>query len=187
MPRCLADLDKSVLLVVDVQPKFMKGMFEADRVLRRTLFICECASILGCPIIATEQYPERMGATEPAIGALLSVPASSKMQFSSTGCSAVQGALSKERKTVVLVGIETHICVYQTAHDLLEAGHEVIVGIDAVSARTKDRHEIGLGRLSQAGAVIAHTEAIVYEWMRSADHPQFREILKLVKDEQPVS
>lgn len=128
-----------------------------------------------------------MGGTEPSIAALLPEPAAPKMRFSSHGCLPSHGLFEGGRNTAILVGIETHICVYQTAHDLLDDGLEVIVCADAVSARTIDRHEVGLARLRDAGAVVAHTEAIVYEWMRSADHPSFRDVLKLVKGAQPVS
>lgn len=187
MPRCFADLNKSVLLVIDVQPKFMNGMYDSDRVIERSLFMCRCARLLKCPIAATEQYPERMGGTESRIAELLTSSPAPKMRFSSKGCLQVDNAFSGGRSTAILVGIETHICVYQTAHDLLEAGLQVIVCADAVSARTGDRHDIGLKRLCEAGAVIAHTESVVYEWMRTADHPNFREVLKLVKGMQPVS
>jgi nicotinamidase-related amidase len=85
------------------------------------------------------------------------------------------------RKTVIVVGIETHICVSQTCLDLLDAGYAVAVCPDAASARTQDRHKLGMERLRDAGVVPIHTEALVYEWMVSANHPQFRDILQVVK------
>jgi nicotinamidase-related amidase len=104
------------------------------------------------------------------------------MSFSCSGCDLFRRRfVNAEPCQVVLVGVETHICVNQTAHDLLDLGHTVIVCADAVSARTEDRHTLGLGRLRDAGAIVAHSESVVYEWMRSADHEKFREVLKIVK------
>jgi nicotinamidase-related amidase len=180
--RAFADLHRSVLVVVDVQPKFMAAIWEAERVMRRTEFLVRCAQALAGTIIATEQNPSRMGATADSLLPLLSEPAQAKMTFSCSGCELFQRHfVNATPMQVTLVGIETHICVSQTAHELLDLGHEVIIGIDAVSARTEDRHAIGLERLRAAGAVLAHTESIAYEWMRTAEHPNFRSVLEIVK------
>lgn len=85
-------------------------------------------------------------------------------------------------KQVVLVGIETHICMLQTALDLLRIGKQVFVVGDAVGARSAERHEMGLRRIEAAGAVIVHSESIVYEWLGTAEHPRFRDVLALVKE-----
>ena len=86
-----------------------------------------------------------------------------------------------KRSQIVLVGIETHICVNQTAHDLMDEDLDVIVCADAVGARPGGMHEIGLKRMADEGAALAHTESVVYEWLQSADHPAFRDVLALVK------
>jgi nicotinamidase-related amidase len=182
MPRCLASVSDSLLLLVDLQPTFLAAIHESDRVLARSGFIAEAAKLLGAPIVATEQYPSRMGGTDPSMSAFLSCEPMAKMDFSCCGSQElVQFIEDKGRNQIVLVGIETHICVNQTAHELMNKGFEVIVCADATSSRTVDRHEIGLKRISEAGATIAHTESVVYEWLKTADHPNFREALKLVK------
>jgi hypothetical protein len=160
----------------------MSAIFEADRVMQRTEFLVKIAHTLGVPVIGTEQNPSRMGGLAETLLPFLNEPAESKMTFSCSGCDLfrryfVAGPLQQ----VVLVGIETHICVTQTANELLEIGHEVIVAADALSSRTPDRHEIGLKRLAASGAVAAHSESIAYEWMRSAEHPKFKEALEIVK------
>ncbi len=172
-----------MLALVDIQPAFMNGIWEAERVLRRSEFLARSARLLDIPVFATEQYPERMGGTDPALLELISEPVESKMTFSCLACEGLLGRVKTlEKPHVILCGIETHICVTQTAIPLVEMGCEVFVCADAVSARTEDRHQIGLDRMRAAGAHIVHTESIVYEWMNSAQHPKFRDILKLVKE-----
>lgn len=178
VPTC----SESVLIVVDLQPAFLKAIHEADRVLRRSEFLARIASLLGVPVWGTVQNVERMGGLDPSIDALLTEPADPKMAFSCMGCLPFVSRLEASgRNQFVLVGIETHICVSQTAHHLLDQGYEVAVCADAVSARSLDRHEVGLARIRAAGAAIVHTESIAYEWMHGADHPKFREALEVVK------
>lgn len=162
----------------------MAAIHEADRVYSRTEFIVRIAKLLAIPVIASEQNNARMGGTASQILDALgpeSLPID-KMSFSCCGCSSFQASLeSTGRKQAVLVGIETHICVSQTALDLQQAGLEVFVCPDAVSARTVDRHKLGMERLRDSGIMPAHTESVAYEWLQSAEDPKFREALKIVK------
>jgi nicotinamidase-related amidase len=185
MPQASVDPARSVLLVIDIQPSFMAGINEADRVVDRSAFLIEIARLLDVPVLASEQYPGRMGRTDEKLLRLLAGGPEpvGKMTFSCAGDVGFLNALREtERRQAVIVGIETHICVSQTAHDLLRFGYEVVVCPDAVSARTLDRHKLGLERIRDAGAVPAHTEAIAYEWMGTAENPLFREALKIVKE-----
>ncbi|MCH7944644.1 MAG: isochorismatase family protein [Armatimonadetes bacterium] len=178
----LAKLENSILVVVDMQPSFLDGIHHREQITGRVKFIVESARLLEIPIVATEQNPDRMGAIEESIAKLLDKKALSKMTFSCCGVEPFTSAIDGfHRNQVVLVGIETHICISQTAHDLLGNGYEPIVCTDAVSARTIDRHRIGVKRLRDAGVTIAHTESVAYEWTGSADNPKFRDVLKLVK------
>ncbi len=170
--------DSSLLLVVDVQEKFLAPIWEAERVLARCDFLCQVAKALSVPILATEQYPERMGGTHPQLAGYVGDP-KRKMMFS-----AIEAVQAQPRKQVVIVGIETHICVSLTTHGLLAAGYEVVVCPDAVSARTQDRHKLGMERIRDAGAAPAHTEAVAYEWCKTADNPAFRDMLNIVKASQ---
>lgn len=181
----LASPSDSVLLVVDMQPTFLKPIWEAGKISVRTSFLIQIAKLIGVPVLATEQYPERMGGTDPAIDVLLGEAGAhkwSKRAFSCALCSPCAEAIScSGRRQCIVTGIETHICVNQTVHHLLDSGYEVFVVEDAVSARTPLMHANGVTRMRESGAVIAHSESIAYEWMGSSEHPAFREMLELVK------
>lgn len=180
----LARLEDSCLVVVDVQPSVLDLVWERDRVVDRARFMIQCAQILELPVIVTEQNPSRLGGTVPELMASLTASAAriEKMTFSCWGSAEFRKAIEKfQRAQTILVGIETHICVNQTAHDLLDEDLDVIVCADAVSARTQDMHDIGMRRMSDEGAAIAHTESVVYEWLATASHPNFRDVLGLVK------
>lgn len=180
----LAQVDQCVLIVVDMQPKFLAPIFEASRVHSRTLFLIRAAKLLGVPICATEQNPERMFGTDPVLAAELSRDLIwPKMEFSALGCPQLEPFLNKQdRGQLVVCGIETHICINQTAHHLLERGYEVLLASDAVSARTQEMHDVGLRGMISEGATLTHTESLVYEWLGSANHPAFRSVLELVKN-----
>jgi len=181
----LAQREGTILIVIDMQPSFLRPIDGAERVLARCSFLLEIAALLQVPVIATEQYPSRTGATDERLSSILAslgVKPLAKMSFSCAGCEDFVRALGdSELGQVVVVGIETHICVSQTAHYLLEDRVPVIVGADAVGARKPEMHQIGLNRMQAAGAVLAHTESIAYEWLKSADHPKFKEALQIVK------
>lgn len=132
-------------------------------------------------MLASEQYPARMGGTEPRFNGLLD-QVYGKMEFSAAANSEFMLALEATgRKQVVIVGIETHICVSQTALDLLAKGYEVVVCPDALSSSSQDRHKLGMERLRDAGVIPVHTEAVAYEWCHSANNPKFKELLAVVK------
>lgn len=177
----LASLDRSVLLVVDVQPNFLAAIHEADRVVDRTHFLIKVATLLGVPVFATEQYPDRMGHTHEALMPDLN-PAhiAGKMVFSAFPL--LESWRTPEKDQVVLCGIETPICVNQTAHEAREKGLSVFVAEDAVGGRSELMHRNGLERMQAVGCEIAHSDSIVYEWMKTADHARFRDVLKIVKE-----
>jgi len=182
VPILRFDPEESILLVVDVQPSFMGGIFEADRVLKRASFLSQVAQILGVPVFATEQNVARMGSTDPLLKSSVGTTYP-KMAFSCFWCTELMDQLaSLDRRQVILVGIETHICVAQTALDLMVAGLDVGVCPDAVSSRTPERHKLGMERIRDAGATPIHSEAVAYEWMKTAEHPNFRDVLGLVKE-----
>lgn len=179
----LARLEDSVVIVVDMQPAFLDGCWRSGEVLGRVKFLVEAANLLGVPVLATEQYNERMGGTESSLAELIGEPALDKMSFSCCGIESFNASLaSLGKRQPILVGIETHICINQTAHQLVsQVQNEVFVCVDGVTARSEDRHRIGMERIRALGVTPAHSESLVYEWMRSASHPQFKDVLKLVK------
>ena len=172
---------RSVLIVVDVQPAFLRGIHESERVLARATFLARAAEALGVPVLATEQNPDRMGGTHPELAPHVGAPFP-KMTFSCIGCEDLVSAMEfTGRRQAVLVGIESHICVGQTAQDLLALGYEVAVCPDGVSAGSLEAHKLGMERMRDAGVVPVHTEAVAYEWMGTAEHGAFRQVLELVK------
>lgn len=182
MPRTKLNPQDSALVLIDIQPSLTKTIFEMERVLARITFLAKVANLLKVPVLATEQNPSRMGSTVPELGELLGNEPISKMEFSALGSEAFVSSLeSTGRRQIVLVGLETHICVSRTAHDLLESGYEAVVCPDAVSSRSLEAHKLGMERMRDAGVVPAHTESVAYEWIGSADHAAFREFLTIVK------
>lgn len=182
MPSQRFPVEDTALLVIDIQPSFMAAIHEAERVERRSEFIIRLARLLDVPVLASEQNVARMGGTMDPLAAHLP-DRFDKMAFSCAGCEALMERLfALGRRCIALVGIETHICVTQTALDLMERGFTVAACPDAVSARTLERHKLGMERIRDAGAAPVHTEALAYEWLISAEHPRFREALALVKE-----
>jgi nicotinamidase-related amidase len=178
--------DTCALVVVDMQAPFLNAIFERERLTKNVLLLCRAAALLNVPAIATVQYAERMGGLVPEVAdALPSGTADlalDKMCFSCAGSDAFLDALAQTgRRQILLCGLETHICVSQTAHDLLHAGYQVHVAADAVSSRTLEKHKLGMERIRDAGARPCAAEAAVYEWLREAGTPEFKEILKLVR------
>ena len=176
----LARCKDSVLIVVDMQEKFLAPIVNKGQVINRCKFMIEVANLLMVPVLATVQYSERMGGTIPEIAEMIKT-AHNKMPFSCCGSDDFLSELNTlGRSQVVLVGIETHICVNQTAHHLLELGKEVFVVADACGSRGSG-HDIGIPRLRHAGVTVAHSESVVYEWLESAENPQFKAALDIVK------
>lgn len=169
----------SLLCVVDLQEKLLAAMPDADRVVAMATRLATAAGILGVRALLTEQYPRGLGHTPAALATHLP-PAIEKMSFSCCGAASFRAALAADARGVVLCGLETHVCITQTALDLLADGLAVFVVVDAVAARHRLDHEIGLRRLEAAGAVVMTSEAVLFEWCRSADHPQFQAIRRLV-------
>ncbi|HET6644593.1 MAG TPA: isochorismatase family protein [Fimbriimonadales bacterium] len=180
MPLC--SREDSALVVVDLQDSFLAPISDKERILRRSAFLIEIAGLLGVPILATEQYAKRMGGTTELIAGLLgSSPQIDKMCFSSCRSDEFWKAWEQTgRRQAILVGIETHICVNQTAHDFLSRGFEVFVCADATGARM-DGHEIGIERIRAAGAIIPHTESVAYEWLGTAASDDFKKALEIIK------
>jgi len=171
-----------VLILIDVQPNFLAPIVEADKVLARCKFMLEIANLLEVPVIATEQYPSRMGGTHEDLRSLLCAAPIGKMCFSCARSGEFNAALGATgRKQAVLIGIETPICVNKTAHDLLGRGFEVLLAADAVGARSSEMHELALRRMDAAGAILGQTESIAYEWLETAENSKFRDVLKIVK------
>ncbi len=180
----LLEAQRSLLIVVDIQPPFLKALFEPERVVTNSRKLIACAKICGVPVVATTQNAEKLGAMDEAIAELLpGVNPVDKMSFSCMGSDEFRRVLGGfgDRTQAVLCGLETHICINQTTHELLDAGFTVHFPADAISSRSELDYTFGLERLRQAGAVVSVTESVIYEWLRRAGTPEFREALKWVR------
>ncbi len=176
-------IENSVLILIDVQGKLALLMHDKERLFANLQILVRGGRILGVPILWCQQNPRALGPTIPELTQHLEGLAPiDKMSFSCCGESAFEDALRKTgRNQVVLCGIESHVCVYQTAADLHVKGHEVAVVADAVSSRTADNKQIALNRLGSEGICLTSTEMLLFEWMKTAEYPHFREVARLVK------
>lgn len=173
------------LLVVDLQEKLLERMRYRGLIVANTVRLLKAAQALEIPAWATEQYPKGLG---PSVAEVVErIP--HRPEKTCFHCCAVPELLeqlyARRIRHVTLVGIETHVCVAQTALELLTLGYRVQVPADAVGSRFKMDWEFALRRLEQAGAVLTTTEAVLFEWTESADHPQFKTISALIKDFVP--
>lgn len=180
----MLDHAQAALAVVDFQDKLMPDDAEAVRsFLDHAVKLVECARCLDMPILVTEQNPERLGGTNAVIAEALSdIPRLSKMEFSCAGNEAFRAALrATGRRQVLVMGMETHICVLQTALGLKERGYEPFVVRDATLSMRDAEHQAGLQRLVQEGVKLATTQMAIFELLRAAGTPEFKRMLPLLK------
>lgn len=186
MTSILCHAGSSQIVGVDLQTRLFAAMpaDECAMVIRNTAVLLQAASTLGIPVLITEQYPKGLGATEPAIAEKL--PGNAK-RFEKTGfsCCAVEGFVhalkSTERRQVILIGQETHVCVLQTAFDLNDAGYRVFVVEDGVCSRRPDHKRNALARMAGSGIIVTNVESVLFEWLGDASHPQFRPLSALIR------
>ncbi|NJN67215.1 MAG: hydrolase [Chloroflexaceae bacterium] len=173
----------TVLLIIDVQGNLAQAMDQKETLFANLTTLIRGAHVLELPIILTEQYPKGLGPTIPEIADLLpGIQPISKVAFSCCGEERFMQALTALNRSQVLVaGIEAHVCVYQTAADLLRRGYEVEIVTDAVSSRTASNRDTGLARMKDCGARLTSVEMALFELMKVAGGDQFKAIQKLVK------
>lgn len=179
------EADRCALVVVDIQKKLLPPIFEKDRLVGNAQLLIRAAKILKIPAIVSTQYAKGLGSTVLEIATLLpETEAIDKNLFSCFGCDVFCTLLKRlpgKRNTLLLCGMESHICVMQTALAALREGYLVHVASDAVSSRTEWNWKIGLDRMRAAGAVISSTEMMIYELMQSSSSPAFKELLPHLK------
>lgn len=179
------EADQCALIVVDIQEKLLPPIFQKEQLVKNSQLLIRLAGILKIPALMTTQYAKGLGGTVPEIASLLpETQAIDKHMFSCFGsdvfCSVLK-RLPGNRNTVLVCGMESHICVTQTALGALREGYIVHVASDAVSSRTEWNWKIGLERMRAAGAVISSTEMMIYELLRSSGAPAFKELLPYLK------
>ena len=175
--------DQTCVLVVDLQEKLLPAIFERQRVIESTRRLVAGAVILQVPVLATEQYRKGLGGTTAEIvNAIQDFAPMDKVTFSACGAPGFGEALrAKNVSSVVICGIEAHVCVLQTGLDLLDKGFDVFVVADAVSSRTFENWQLGLQRMRDAGAIIVSTEMVLFELLEKAGGEQFKKIIELIK------
>jgi len=185
MARRPLEPEQCALIVIDIQEKLLPPIWEKDRLIRNAQLLIRLAGVLKIPALVTTQYSKGLGNTVPEVASLLpDTPSIDKLMFSCFGsdvfCSLVK-RLPGQRTTVLLCGMETHICVMQTALSALREGYLVHVAADAVSSRTELNWRIGLERMRAAGAILSSTEMMIYELLRSSGAPAFKELMPYLK------
>jgi nicotinamidase-related amidase len=173
------------LSVVDIQEKLLPPIFEKERMVRNSQLLIRLAKILGLPVLLSTQYSRGLGPTIPEIASLL--PEVAPLEKNEFGClnndayCARLKSLPGDRNTLLVCGMESHICVTQTVLGALNRGYLVHVASDAISSRTEWNWKIGLERMRAAGAVISSTEMMIYELLRTSSGPSFKEMLQYLK------
>jgi len=183
----LIDVDMSQLVLVDYQTRLMPAMFESELVVANAVRLAKLAALLEVPAFYTEQYPSGLGNTvqfsaiEEGLGEWLRPPAKPVQGNARSLPKHLQKPAASERSAIVIAGCEAHVCLMQTALDLLEDEFEVWVVTDACSSRTERNRDAAFDRLAGAGAELVTTEMVAFEWIRTAEHPVFKEAQALIK------
>lgn len=170
--------DNTTILCIDIQDKLVKMLDSAERIKRNSVKLMKAASILDINTIITEQYPKGLGSTIDKIKSIADFKTIEKTTFSALK---TPGFPEIKTENVIIFGIETHICVYQTALDLIEKGKNVYIIADCSSSRFGFNHETALSALKQQGAIIETLEMVLFQFLKSSKHPNFKEVQALIK------
>jgi nicotinamidase-related amidase len=185
--RRALEAQQCALVVIDIQQKLLPPIFQSEQLVRNAQLLIRAAGILKIPAVVSTQYAKGLGGTVPEVASLLAGTEEEvidKTLFSCFGSEVFCGALKRlpgQRNTLLLCGMESHICVMQTALGALREGYLVHVASDAVGSRTEWNWKIGLERMRAAGAVISSTEMMIYELMRASSSAAFKELLPHLK------
>jgi nicotinamidase-related amidase len=179
----MLNIDKTALVIIDVQEKLSRVMHEKEKLFENLQKLVKGVKLLNIPVIITEQNPNGLGPTVSEIAPLLpDTKPVTKFSFSCCGEEPFLRQLEMlNRKQVLLAGIETHVCVYQTAVDLIEAGYEVHTVVDCVSSRTLENKNLALDKMKSEGANLTSVEIALFELLKTAANPKFKELSKIVK------
>ena len=180
----ILNIEDSIVMIIDVQEKLLNAVFNKASLEKKATTIANTAKILGIPVIVTEQYPKGLGATVESLKEALpeNTQYFEKTAFSALENNDVLEALKNSgKKQVVIFGIETHICVSQTTNALIQEGFEVSVIRDACGSRSELEYLAGLERMKDNGVHVLTTEIALFEWLKGAKHPKFKEVQMLIK------
>lgn len=183
MKMTLLNRDRTGLVIIDMQERLLQAMANRDRVIDRTVKLIHLARVFELPVILTEQNPKGLGQTVPGVREFLpQYEPVEKMHFNCCEVDAFDLRLRKAGlQNLIVMGVETHICVFQTCVSLLDKGYQVQVPHQAVDSRTREDRDIGLSLMREAGAVITSTETIIFQLLKMAGTPEFKEMLSFIK------
>ncbi|MFH1031325.1 MAG: hydrolase [Chloroflexota bacterium] len=179
----MLSIEKTALLLIDIQDRLTRVISDKESLVANLQKLIKSVKVLGLPVLLTEQYPRGLGPTIPEVASLLpDIKSVVKMSFSCCGDGGfIRELKSLKREQVLVAGIETHVCVYQTVADLLNDGYEAQVVADCVSSRTRENKAIALDRMKDIGAGITSVEMAVFELLRTAESKQFKDISQIIK------
>ncbi len=182
MEKFTLNAKDSVLFIIDIQERLAKVMKYKEQVVENTNILISASKQLGFPIIYTEQYPKGLGSTVPELSDnLKEAKKFEKIEFTAY-TDEIKSILEKiGRKKIIITGMETHICVFQTARDLIADNYEVFLVKDAVCSRTEENHQSGLDLMENMGAIITNTETVIFDLLKKAGTLEFKALSKLIK------
>ena len=177
--------ENSLLVIVDVQERLLPAIQDGQKIIFNSRRLLEAAKAVEVPIVVTEQYPQGLGGTVPEL--IPFIPEGTvilpKTSFSIYEDDGIQTEINSHgRSQIILCGVETHICILQSALDFHDTGHEVYIVVDAVGSRFADDRNTALRRCEAAGMVLTTTETLLFEWCRTAEHPLFKTFSQLAKE-----
>ncbi|HHZ16790.1 MAG TPA: isochorismatase family protein [Peptococcaceae bacterium] len=175
--------EDAVLMLIDIQERLVPAMLDGPKMLQNTNILITVAQKLNIPVIVTEQYPKGLGKTVPEVSANFDEQVAVYEKITFNGCIEEIAAVLKQngKKKNIVAGMETHICVFQTVRELLAQDYQVFVVGDAVCSRTRENYLNGLAQMQAMGAVVTNTETVVFDLLKRAGTPLFKEMSKLVK------
>lgn len=178
----MLDSARCGLMVVDVQGELASMVADSERVIGRIEKLVQCCNLLNVPVVWLEQYPAGLGVTVPSIAEHITTAPLEKVHFNAMQEPHIEKAvLASGCQQWLVVGIETHICVYQTVIGLLDAAMEVTVVTDCVSSRTPDNRSLAIAKIHSEGAKLTSFEMAVFELLKSSNNPMFKHVLKFIK------
>ncbi|TJX15448.1 hydrolase [Tissierella creatinini] len=182
MDKFTLEREDSVLLIIDIQERLVPVMKHKDQVIKNSVILVNAAKEMNFPVIATEQYPKGLGSTVPELLDLIDKEnIYAKNSFTAYTDEVKEALKSLGKKKVIITGMETHVCVFQTARDLINDGYQVYLVKDGVASRTKDNFLNGLDLIKSLGAVITNTETVVFDLLKVSGTPEFKVMSKMIK------
>ena len=180
--------EEAVLLIIDVQDKLIASIRDNNLIEWNIRRLIESTNVLGIQRYFTEQNPTRLGPTSTSIATELKDTVYPKMSFSCITCNKlIKNLKERHTKKIIVCGVETHVCILQSALDLLEEGFQVFIPIDAIGSRNEIDHKTAIRRLELAGVITTTTESIIFEWCKTSDRVEFKAISAIIKKTQKAS